>query len=356
MQALHQSTATQRTLLSAPELVRTPIPEPRWAVAGLLPQGLVLLAGKPNSGKSWLALQLAAAVAAGRHALGSLPVFAGDVLYLALEDSPRRLRQRLIRLFGPAPAASPQWLTVANSWYALWDDGRYDLISWLNGHPNARLIVVDTLTRACRRDVHARGRRVDPYALLGSLKQLAEQYATTMLILYDARTVPARDPFAAAGDLAGVADTLLVLRREGGGKDILLHAAGRDLDERGLALGCDARSNALTVLGDARERLLSAAQAEVLEVLRKSELPMAPKEVAEILSKPYIPIKSLLWRMAEKGLLERFIGTYRLALPADKDGKGDEKAKTAVPLQLPNPQTAEPANPRTCEPREPANL
>jgi RecA-family ATPase len=57
-----------------------------------LPEGLTLPAGKPKLGKSWLALSVAFAVAAGGVALGTYPVAQGEVLYLALEDNERRLQ------------------------------------------------------------------------------------------------------------------------------------------------------------------------------------------------------------------------------------------------------------------------
>src|SRR5262245_12597609 len=76
----------------------------RWAVEGILAEGLNLLAGAPKLGKSWFALNIALAVASGGTALGAIEVDAGEVLYLALEDTPRRLQSRLVRFLADAPA------------------------------------------------------------------------------------------------------------------------------------------------------------------------------------------------------------------------------------------------------------
>ena len=65
----------------------------RWAVPGILPEGVCILAGKPKVGKSWLALDLALSVGAGRVVLAMIPVEPGPVLYLALEDTARRHAQ-----------------------------------------------------------------------------------------------------------------------------------------------------------------------------------------------------------------------------------------------------------------------
>ena len=67
----------------------------KWAISNLVPEGASILAGRPKIGKSWLTLNLALAVASGGVALGKIPVEAGQVLYLALEDGQRRLQKRL---------------------------------------------------------------------------------------------------------------------------------------------------------------------------------------------------------------------------------------------------------------------
>ncbi|MGW1891344.1 AAA family ATPase [Streptomyces sp. NPDC002004] len=59
---------------------------------------------------SWLSLGLGLAVAAGGHAFDSLPVQGGPVLYLALEDTPRRLQTRMGKILGGQ--AAPAGLTL----------------------------------------------------------------------------------------------------------------------------------------------------------------------------------------------------------------------------------------------------
>jgi RecA-family ATPase len=66
-----------------------------FAIPGILSEGLGIIAGAPKLAKSWLLMGLAVAVASGPRALGMLPVDGVVVLYLALEDPPRRLKSRL---------------------------------------------------------------------------------------------------------------------------------------------------------------------------------------------------------------------------------------------------------------------
>ena len=41
---------------TADTLMATDLPQPRWAVPGVIPEGAALLAGPPEVGKSWLSL------------------------------------------------------------------------------------------------------------------------------------------------------------------------------------------------------------------------------------------------------------------------------------------------------------
>lgn len=75
-------------------LIQQPRREPVWVVEDLMPAGLHLLTGAPKIGKSWLVLDLALAVSAGRPFWGYATRRCG-VLYLALEDTLARIQGRM---------------------------------------------------------------------------------------------------------------------------------------------------------------------------------------------------------------------------------------------------------------------
>ncbi|HTF48223.1 MAG TPA: AAA family ATPase, partial [Pseudonocardia sp.] len=93
------------TAYRADDLMAVEFPAPNWAVPGLIAEGVTLLVGPPKVGKSWLALNLGVSLAAGTPALGLIPVEAGPVLYLALEDTPRRLQNRMRKVLAGQPAS-----------------------------------------------------------------------------------------------------------------------------------------------------------------------------------------------------------------------------------------------------------
>ena len=66
----------------------------RYCIDKILPCGLFILAGSGKIGKSWLALDIGAAVATGGK-LWDYNAGRGYVLYLALEDNYQRLQSRL---------------------------------------------------------------------------------------------------------------------------------------------------------------------------------------------------------------------------------------------------------------------
>ncbi|GAB3869033.1 hypothetical protein GCM10029964_128400 [Kibdelosporangium lantanae] len=99
-----------RTTWNAAELMAVSFPEPTWAVPGIIAEGVTLLAGPPKVGKSWLSLGLGLSIAAGLPALGTVAVDPGPVLYLALEDTPRRLQSRMRTVLAGRPA--PAGLTL----------------------------------------------------------------------------------------------------------------------------------------------------------------------------------------------------------------------------------------------------
>ncbi len=81
---------------SAAEFLDSPVPEQKWLIPGLIPQGVPLvLASKGGLGKSWLALQACVALAAGK------PYFDYEVqpprgaAYFGLEDSKGVVHKRI---------------------------------------------------------------------------------------------------------------------------------------------------------------------------------------------------------------------------------------------------------------------
>ncbi len=205
----------------------------RWAVEELLPRGCWILGGKPKTGKSWLALSLLLAVAGGTKFLGRR-VDEGDCLYLALEDSDRRMRERIVKLAG---ASFPRERLARLSYHTDWqrgEEGVKQLRAHLKTHPTTRLIVVDTLARVKPQAAKGSNAYEADYAALAPLQQLASRKGITLIVVTHLRKQISDDPFdditGSLGAQAAVDGTLHLSRHAGNNKQLLLRARGRDLE------------------------------------------------------------------------------------------------------------------------------
>lgn len=79
-------------------LIKRKFAEPRWVIPGILPVGVTIIAGKPKIGKSWLVLAFVIAISLGRRVLDYFDAIKGEVAYLALEDRPRTLKERILKV------------------------------------------------------------------------------------------------------------------------------------------------------------------------------------------------------------------------------------------------------------------
>lgn len=80
----------------ASDLDGLPVPERQWLVSDLIPSGTVtLLGGDGGTGKSLLALQLAAAVAHGGFPWLDRHVYSGNVVFISAEDDQDELHRRV---------------------------------------------------------------------------------------------------------------------------------------------------------------------------------------------------------------------------------------------------------------------
>lgn len=81
---------------AATDLLGQQWPATPWLVQGLITEGgIVALATEPKSAKTWLATEIALAVASGTPACGEFPTVKGRVAYLYAEDMGRAIATRL---------------------------------------------------------------------------------------------------------------------------------------------------------------------------------------------------------------------------------------------------------------------
>ena len=265
-----------------------------WVVPQLLPEGMTLLVGGPKIGKSWLALDVALAVASGGRALGRISV--GEprpVLLLALEDGHRRLQSRARHLlFGQPIPETLHYLTKIEPNMVI-----PTITAWLDTLPlDARpLVILDTVGKVLPPTAPGESSYMRDYRVSGRLQALSgDRPGMALLALHHDRKA-ASDDFvdAVSGThgLAGAADTILVIARRRNEPQGLLKITGRDVEEREVAVRHDqgrweldgATLDAAAVEAETRRATanLSDRSADVLRFVQANVDGVRAKEVAE---------------------------------------------------------------------------
>lgn len=254
----------RKTRWSVAELLDTEFPEPKWIVPGIFTEGLVLLGGRPKIGKSWMSLQLAGAVATGGKFLGR-SIDQGAVLYYALEDSPRRLKDRIQKLGIPRDAP----INIIQETRPLQSGGYDDLARELqDGH--YALAVIDTLTRAVPGLDQNEGRFIGP--LMARLQMLALEQATCLQIDDHHRKAagftPSEidDPIGATAKVAACDEVAGIFKQQGKlGARFLV--TGRDIEPVDLQIHFDGLTGCWQLLGESNEMEISEGTADILTAL-----------------------------------------------------------------------------------------
>ena len=311
--------------MTAAELMGKTFEPTRWVVPDVLPEGLSLLVGKPKKGKSWMGLGMCEAVAVGGVAFGIKRVEQGDSLYLALEDNEKRLKKRLQKILNGASA--PDNMHLRTEWPRLDEGGAEALDAWLTEHPNARLVVIDTLAKI-RKEGRGQNIYAEDYAALEALLPLASKHSVAIVVVHHLRKMAASDPLdeisSSTGLTAGV-DGFLILRRTPGSKGPTLYVDGRDIEEpTEYALIWNLNTATWTIEGEAEEVHISKERSDILLTLNRAGEWMTPKEVSDALGSSYSSVKKLMWTMLGDGqLIKDGKGRYFPANPTKPTDPGN---------------------------------
>ena len=218
--------------------------EHRWLVAGLWSEQAVgIVGGEPKCCKSFLALDIAVAVAAGVPCLRRFAVpRAGRVLLFAAEDALHIVRRRLDGICEAAGAALAdldiQVITAPT--VRLDIDADRNSLAETVARLKPRLLILDPFVRLHRIDENASG-EVAP--LLAFLRELQRRHGVAVLVVHHARkgagNARAGQALRGSSEFHAWGDSNLYLRRDGDGDQLSLtveHRAAPSLAPIAIAL------------------------------------------------------------------------------------------------------------------------
>jgi len=307
--ALNPPKPTIIQAISAADLMVKEFAAPRWAIPNLLPEGLTILAGRPKCGKSWLSFDLCLSVARGGMALGNQPAKQGKALYLALEDSQRRLQDRLLQLIQEGDAPNDLLFTTELPRYD--QGGMLALENWLDAHPDCRLVVLDTLGRFRPTAKGGEG-YAEETALLGCLQRLALDKGIALVVIHHTRKAKAEnsggdplDDVLGSTGLTGVADSIWVLKRPRTEAVAQLFMTGRDTGESEQTIEFDSQSCTWQLQMEPETQARSIERQKILDYLGVMNAPTGPKDIASATGLPYDSVRHLIRHMEAEGSVSR---------------------------------------------------
>lgn len=224
--------------VSAAELQRMHIDPPTWVIPNMLPAGLAVLAASSKVGKSWMAMQMCLAIAKGQTFL-EYQTNENGCLYLALEDSMYRLKDRMNKVLKGRKAPDNYYMAIRAS--TLDDKLLAQLTEELEEHPDIKLVIVDTLQKV--RGGSKKGELLYEYDYreLGPLQQYAYEKGICVLLIHHLRKMADADDvfnmISGSNGIMGVSDTILIIykkRREDEAAE--LHMTGRDVKMRDISI------------------------------------------------------------------------------------------------------------------------
>ena len=218
---------------------------PRWLVEPLWARsGVGILGGAPKCCKSWLALEMALAVASATPCLGAFDVHdPGTVLVYMAEDAAPVVKARLsgiCRHRGLDLAELPVHLITAPALRLDRPDDQVRLRAAIAKYA-PRLLVLDPFVRLHRIDENDAGQ---VSALLGYLREVQRALDVAVVVVHHARKngagTQAGQSLRGSGDFFAWADSLLYLRRHRGRLLLSVEHRGAPAPEPiGLALAGD---------------------------------------------------------------------------------------------------------------------
>lgn len=294
-------------ITNAEQIMKTDYPATPFIVKNMIPgQGLVILAGPAKAGKSLLITQLLVAVTGNNATFLGLEVSSkkGEALYLALEDTESRLKERFIK----QKLTPNERFKIALTW-TVDEQAIKDLDEYLSLHPEIILVIVDTKAKICSVEGTQMSYQSD-YNFVGLIKKCADKHGVCIILVTHLRKRPSDDVFNEVNGtsaIMGAADTIIILKRPRNQNRGILSLTSRDFQEREEEIFLNYETltwhsqgeNSFAVPGMTPERQ------QIVTALKELGGEATPKAIGEKIGKNNKLISNSLKEMARCGFVKK---------------------------------------------------
>lgn len=193
----------------------------------------------------------------------------GTTLYLCLEDTLRRVQNRLLCITDEVPPNAFFATSAGTLSDGLCEQIRY----FVKEHPDTVFVVVDTFQIVRNNSIDTS--YANDYEEIRILKQLADELDICLLLVHHLRKQGDSDPFnklTGTTGIVGAVDTAFVLDKSRRNADsATLYCTGRDVEDRQLELRFSKEEFVWKMLGDSmenREMLLPKEMEQLVEFMK----------------------------------------------------------------------------------------
>ena len=288
----------------------------KFVIDDLLPPGITLLSGRPKQGKSWLVHAMLLKVAAGQNVFG-LNTLQCETLYMALEDSERRLRDRTLKLmysYNITDKDINNRFHITTESKTLGNGLEEQLIELLTINPKIKFVVIDVLARVRQAKKGNQGVYEYDYETGRRLKDVAKTHPDVAFLIVHHNNKgdgDSLDSVSGSHGLTGGVDNALVMMNTGTG--IELHINGRDIEESSPIILSKSDDGMWSLEGraNAKSHTNSDTRNDVIKAVKEGH--KTPKDIAKASGLKQGTVTQQIRRMVNSGELEKQKrGTYDL--------------------------------------------
>lgn len=294
-------------ITDAETIMKTDFPPTIHIVKELITaKGLVIFAGPSKAGKSlWITQMLNDVSCNSPSFLGHEITKTGTVLYLALEDTDVRIKERLSK----QNLKPNDNFRIAFEW-SLDDKALKDLDQYLSEHSEIIMVVIDTKAKICKEQGTQLSYQSE-YNFIGNIKNIADKYGICIILVTHLRKRPSQEDvfneINGTSALMGAADTIIILKRPRNQNRGILSITSRDFQERDEEIYLNYETLTWHSQGETVTSIpnMTPERQKILNALQELGGMGSPKQIGEIIGKDNKSVGNLLLEMSNYGFVKK---------------------------------------------------